>query len=1143
MRHSVHIMFGKASAEALLNLKEYIAKFGEESSEPFFNAYLCAMTPEHATIISKAVIPPTESSTRKCYTAKFSADEKDMLNSTPDDLDRHLLNFFRSLYNSTIKIGNPGDFTSLHLCLHVPLYDSEAWTLAQKIVTTINEGSLSYDIDIIGFRADMAEIFINDDKQKRDLDIAALSQVANDTIKSIVAFRDANPGFISHLLVIQNTQNCGISLDLSLNSFIRIIGEFTLATIERYTDVFIPIYNDCDLQTFGLSMISLDKYYFVEYLLTNVYLYIMEREGITQTAVDINMAVSRSSPLLKRSKQIMSELYDKEVKPRLDRGTSQDDVITEVTPIIEQKFDEIGKILESFIADKKLSIPDKKAILATILGFDDELLVNTVFDKSRLILDDLDSETMDFFIEENNLLLDTEFSEYATISTDGEPVTNPLPEIKELRRLIQMSAGHIRNLQSENDRLEQQIAKQQIADKCLVKDGFFVIGGEKYRVLPDDDDDQGEALKEAYVPHEVRSKECDLRASFTEIKSQGQQGSCLAFATTSILEYMLKSNDDPNPDLSEAFLYYNARLKSDVNEDRGSRVDYAFDSLVEFGICTEDLCPYSDKVYNVKPSDQAYEEAKGRKVKKALLVNRSVEDIKSALEDGYPVGVSVALYESFSKNINGFVATPTQEEIEKSKSAKDGEYSHGRHAMVICGYSDKDKIFIVRNSWGNNFGDKGYCYMSYLYFENEVLFNHAWIVTEVSNYKVNQKALTKKFISSMNRNDAAVMYAINSNLIDFEKQFHQKLVEKLANLDVEYKVLKQNVRDPGKQELIDNGSQMRLSDQISKEQEAKVLIDSERSAALESFGKFTMKIGIYLGVSTLLLLIVAYVLYSLFNITLIPMILAGVAAVLVLFLVLFFPWRKNQKRILKEDFDERLAICAMRIDALCKEMNVKHLNMHIAGKVLKELFGINDSINNKYKTCSSFLLNLNTWYEEEKEIQRNMDSNTQPPFIPILSNDLLAKYYNANRDNITEGVKLWELLLAYDLSEEGIREFQKRLNHVIEDKIAEELKHFTLYSYISGGNKYDFLPPPTNVVTLLSDMDNKSDLFLRCNNDGGALNPSKTIMIHTSAEQIPSWTTTFRQAFALAPSSVDIVSTSKIVIIRVENLMLSQVMW
>lgn len=212
------------------------------------------------------------------------------------------------------------------------------------------------------------------------------------------------------------------------------------------------------------------------------------------------------------------------------------------------------------------------------------------------------------------------------------------------------------------------------------------------------------------MSHRVKAQSVDLRQGFTDIKNQGKQGACLAFALASIYEYFLKSNQDPNPNLSEAFLYYNARKKEGkTHEDAGSKLSNAVESLVESGICIEALCPYHEELYVREPSEEAYANAKNHRVRKALNVNCTLEDIKSALEDGFPVAVSVNLYASFGSGYKGFISYPTagekQEKIEE----------HGRHAMVICGYSDENRIFIVRNSWGTGFGDKGYCYMPYSY--------------------------------------------------------------------------------------------------------------------------------------------------------------------------------------------------------------------------------------------------------------------------------------------------------------------------------------------------------------------------------------------------------------------------------------------
>ena len=50
---------------------------------------------------------------------------------------------------------------------------------------------------------------------------------------------------------------------------------------------------------------------------------------------------------------------------------------------------------------------------------------------------------------------------------------------------------------------------------------------------------------------------------------------------------------------------------------------------------------------------------------------------------------------------------------------KSGVYKHttgklaGGHAVSIVGYDDKDQAWIIRNSWGPDYGDNGYVKIAY----------------------------------------------------------------------------------------------------------------------------------------------------------------------------------------------------------------------------------------------------------------------------------------------------------------------------------------------------------------------------------------------------------------------------------------------
>ena len=79
------------------------------------------------------------------------------------------------------------------------------------------------------------------------------------------------------------------------------------------------------------------------------------------------------------------------------------------------------------------------------------------------------------------------------------------------------------------------------------------------------------------------------------------------------------------------------------------------------------------------------------------------------LAEGYPFVFGFAVYESFqSKKVarTGVVDMP-----------KKNERQIGGHAVLSVGYKQKDKRFLVRNSWGSKWGQSGYFTIPFTYLE------------------------------------------------------------------------------------------------------------------------------------------------------------------------------------------------------------------------------------------------------------------------------------------------------------------------------------------------------------------------------------------------------------------------------------------
>jgi hypothetical protein len=223
----------------------------------------------------------------------------------------------------------------------------------------------------------------------------------------------------------------------------------------------------------------------------------------------------------------------------------------------------------------------------------------------------------------------------------------------------------------------------------------------------------------------------DLRPHLTAVEDQGELSSCVANAVAGAYDYLVKRHADKDYDVSRLFIYHNARAKEgDVDEDGGSVIADAIQSLREEGACSEETWPYDADQVNEEPSADAYTEAKHFLVEDMQLVPVKLEAWKNALAEGYPIIFGLGLYDSFDKQKKkGLVPMPSPTEAARA--------SHAGHSMLCVGYSDPDQVFIVRNSWGADWGDQGYCYIPYDYLMNPKYNDgDSWIIRQLENLEV-----------------------------------------------------------------------------------------------------------------------------------------------------------------------------------------------------------------------------------------------------------------------------------------------------------------------------------------------------------------------------------------------------------------------
>ena len=212
------------------------------------------------------------------------------------------------------------------------------------------------------------------------------------------------------------------------------------------------------------------------------------------------------------------------------------------------------------------------------------------------------------------------------------------------------------------------------------------------------------------------------------VLNQGKEGACTGFGLAATINYLLwrrvvlarpegklPQKSDLPALVSQRMLYHLARFYDEwPGEDyEGSSCRGAVKAWYKHGVCSLDYWPYYDeqgRARFLKPKEGWEKDAAGRPLGVYYRINKnSLTDMRAAIQEVGAIYVSGQVHRGWMlvKSKGGRVSHKTLPRIKWQEKMK----PEGGHAFALVGFNRRG--FIVQNSWGPNWGMKGFAVLTY----------------------------------------------------------------------------------------------------------------------------------------------------------------------------------------------------------------------------------------------------------------------------------------------------------------------------------------------------------------------------------------------------------------------------------------------
>ncbi len=243
----------------------------------------------------------------------------------------------------------------------------------------------------------------------------------------------------------------------------------------------------------------------------------------------------------------------------------------------------------------------------------------------------------------------------------------------------------------------------------------------------------------------------DLGRYLPPVGSQGSQGSCVSWAMTyGLTSYLFGAQRGANPTSSSQIFspaYTHNQVMNYANCHSGPPgLHPVRDILQGQGAVPLSVLRYSTQQQGctTRITSEMRETASQYRIRQALYIDKfrqliqsaspptsavlsssDINNIKTSLSRGYPVAVAIRTYEEFMR-LN-FLNS-----VQRTTTPRTGtNQNHGYHAILVVGYDDSKQTFKIMNSWGRNWGKRGFGEISYDVFAK--ITGIAYTAAPVSN--------------------------------------------------------------------------------------------------------------------------------------------------------------------------------------------------------------------------------------------------------------------------------------------------------------------------------------------------------------------------------------------------------------------------